>query len=118
MSKITQSPPAIGFTYGRIKSTIQFFDEQVSSEEILKMLNDSSFRRAPEMIRALLPACISLQIAIRMGMKVGAETVSLFWSVEHILCNFEAGIYPLVSTDQRYSCRNGYGRSNGMEQQD
>ena len=63
-------------TYSRVKATIQFFDEQVSSEEMIKMLNDESFRRVPEMIRALVPACVSLQISVKMGMKlVGTNSI-------------------------------------------
>jgi hypothetical protein len=75
-----------------VKATVQFFDERIGSEEMIKMLNDKSFRRVPEMIRALVPACVSLQIPVKMGMKLVAQTAALFWSVEHVFCNFEVGI--------------------------
>lgn len=55
------------------------------------MLNDESFHRAPEMIRALVPACVSFKILVKMRMK---QTTALFWSVEHVFCNFEVGIFP------------------------
>jgi hypothetical protein len=75
-----------------VKATIQFFDDKLSSEEIMKMLKDPTFKRQPEMIRALVPACVSLQIPVKMGMKLVAQTAALFWSVEHVFCNFEVGI--------------------------
>ena len=92
VSKIIRGPPAFNFSYRRVKTTVQFFDESVSSEEMVKMLNDESFRRVPEMIRALVPACVSLQISIKMGLKLFAQTAAFLRSVEHVFCNFEAGI--------------------------
>lgn len=77
-----------------MKATIQFSDEKLSSEEMLRTLNDATFVRKPEMIRALVPACVSLQIPVKMGMKLVAQTAALFWSVEHVFCNFEVGISP------------------------
>jgi hypothetical protein len=79
-------------TDDRVKATVQFFDERVASEEMIKTLNDKSFHRTPEMIRALVPACVSLQIPVKMGMKLVAQTAALFWSVEHVFCNFEVGM--------------------------
>jgi hypothetical protein len=75
-----------------VKATVQFFDERVSSEEIIKMLNDKSFHREPEIIRALVSACVSLQIFVKLGMKLVSQTAYLFWSLEHVLCNFEVGM--------------------------
>lgn len=43
------------------------------------------------MIRALVPACISFQIPVKLGVKLVAQTAALFWSVEHVFCNFEVG---------------------------
>lgn len=80
-----------------MKATVQFFNERIGTEEMIKMLNDSSFRRVPEMIRALVPACVSLQIPVKMGMKLVAQTAALFWSVEHVFCAFEVGIFPSLS---------------------
>jgi hypothetical protein len=60
----------------------------------MKMLKDPTFKRQPEMIRALVPACVSLQIPVKMGMKLVAQTAALFWSVEHVFCNFEVGTAP------------------------
>jgi hypothetical protein len=77
-----------------VKATVQFSDEKVSSEEMLRTLNDSTFVRKPEMIRALVPACVSLQIPVKMGMKLVAQTAALFWSVDHVFCNFEVGKIP------------------------
>jgi hypothetical protein len=55
------------------------------------MLNDESFQRVPEMIRVLVPACVSLQISVKMGRKSVTQTAALYWSVEHVFCNFEVG---------------------------
>lgn len=79
-----------------MKATVQFCDERVSSEEMIKLLNDENFRRFPEMIRSLVPACVSLQIPVKMGMKLVAQTAALFWSVDHVFCNFEVGIFPVI----------------------
>ena len=56
------------------------------------MLKDPTFERNPDMIRALVPACVSLQIPVKMGVKLVAQTAALFWSVEHVFCNFEVGM--------------------------
>jgi hypothetical protein len=58
------------------------------------MLNEESFQRVPEMIRVLVPACVSLQISVKMGTKSVPQTAALFWSVEHVFCNFEVGNIP------------------------
>ena len=79
-----------------MKATVQFSDERVSSEEMLRTLNDPTFFRKPEMIRALVPACVSLQIPVKMGMKLVAQTAALFWSVDHVFCNFEVGTPPTI----------------------
>ena len=81
-----------------MKATVQFSDERVSSEEMLRTLNDPTFFRKPEMIRALVPACVSLQIPVKMGMKLVAQTAALFWSVDHVFCNFEVGTFPAIRT--------------------
>ena len=78
---------------------MQFCDERVSSDEMMKLLNDTSFRRTPEMIRALVPACVSLQIPVKMGMKLVAQTAALFWSVDHVFCNFEVGRFLFYFAD-------------------
>jgi hypothetical protein len=43
------------------------------------------------MIRAIVPACISFQIPVKLGVKLVAQTAALFWSLDHVFCNFEAG---------------------------
>jgi hypothetical protein len=56
------------------------------------MLDDSSFRRSPEMVSALNSACVSFQIPVKMGMKLVTQTAALFWAVDNVLCNVEVGI--------------------------
>ena len=76
---------------GRVKATVQFFDERILSEEMIKLLNDESFQRVPEMTRVLVAACVSLQVSIKMRKRMVAHTAALFWSVEQVFCNFEVG---------------------------
>jgi hypothetical protein len=66
------------------------------AEQILKSLvvvQDTVDRRT-EMIRALVPACISIQVPIKMGIKLVARTAALFWSPDHVFCQFEVGMSP------------------------
>jgi hypothetical protein len=60
-------------------------------QEIISTLEMGPLRRTPEMIRGLVPACISFQIPVKLGVKLVAATAALFWSVEHVFCNFELG---------------------------
>jgi hypothetical protein len=66
---------------------------------MMRTLNDEAFYRRPEMIRALVPACVSLQIPVKMGMKLVAQTAALFWSVDHVFCNFEVGMLCTLVAD-------------------
>ena len=50
-----------------------------------------------DMIRALVPAVISFQIPVKLGVKLVAQTAALFWSLDHVFCNFEAVITPIRS---------------------
>ena len=72
----------------RIKAKLRV-SEKDCVEEIVKTLNEDKFERKPEMIRALIPACVSFQIPVKLGVKLVAQTAALFWSVEHVLSNFE-----------------------------
>jgi len=81
----------------RIKGAIQLCDANGAIQEILYMLNDEEFQRTPEMTRALISACISFQIPVKIGMKLVTQTASLFWSFVHVLCNLETGILTSVT---------------------
>ena len=85
--------PSNALTLRRVKATVQFMDDKISSEEMLRTLNDPTFHRCPKLIRALVPACVSLQIPVKMGVKLVAQTAALFWSVEHVFCNFEVALF-------------------------
>lgn len=47
--------------------------------------------RSQDMMRAIMPATLQLQIPIKMGIKLVARTAALIWSVEHVLCATETG---------------------------
>jgi len=81
--------------YSRIKALMGFYDDKASIDEILRTLDEDTFPRGPELIRALIPACQSIQISVKLGMKLLARTAALRWSVEHMLCNFDIGIFLL-----------------------
>src|ERR1700721_778319 len=59
--------------------------------EVMHSLNKESRDQRLEMIRALVPAVISFQIPVKLGVKLVAQTAALFWSIDHVFCNFEAG---------------------------
>lgn len=56
-------------------------------------LEEETFVRGKEMMKALIPAVQSLQISVKFGIKLLAQTAALYWSVEHMFCNFDVGIY-------------------------
>jgi hypothetical protein len=68
-----------------------FYDDKESIDEILRTLDEDTFPRGPELIRALIPACQSVQISVKLGTKLLARTAALCWSVEHMFCNFDIG---------------------------
>ena len=68
-----------------------FNSEKASIAEIMRTLDQDNFRRGPEFIRALVPACQSLVISVRLGIDHLARTAAKDWSVEHMFCNFDIG---------------------------
>jgi len=43
------------------------------------------------MIFALVPAVVSFQIPVKLGVKLVARTAALFWSIDNVFSNFEVG---------------------------
>jgi hypothetical protein len=72
-------------------------NQQGCVQEVLDTLNADIISRRSEMIRAIVPACISFQIPVKLGVKLVAQTAALFWSLDHVFCNFEAGTAPPLS---------------------
>jgi hypothetical protein len=68
-----------------------FNSEKASIAEIMRTLDEDSFGRGPEFIRALVPACQSLVISVRLGIKLLERDAAVSWSVEHMFCNFDIG---------------------------
>jgi hypothetical protein len=66
-------------------------------DEVLKTLEEETFVRGKDMMKALIPAAQSLQISVKFGIKLLAQTAALYWSVEHMFCNFDVGIYSLMN---------------------
>jgi hypothetical protein len=61
------------------------------ADEILRSLNRENIERRPEMIHALVPAVVSFQIPVKLGVKLVARTAPLFWSIDNVFSNFEVG---------------------------
>jgi hypothetical protein len=85
-------------------------NEKPCSEEILRMLEEDTISRGPEMIRALISACVSVQMGITLGLKFLAQTAALSWSVDHMFSNFEVGIqrFLFMLTNKLFFFCNGY----------
>jgi hypothetical protein len=66
----------------------------------LKTVGEDTFVRDKEMMKALIPAAQSLQISVKFGIKLLAQTAALYWSVEHMFCNFDVGMsfFPKIPT--------------------
>lgn len=60
-------------------------------DEIVRTMDMDSLPRGQDLLRALIPACEFLQISMKLGAKLLAQTAALFWSVEHMFYNFEVG---------------------------
>lgn len=54
-------------------------------------ISGRGWERNMDMMRAIMPATLQLQIPIKMGIKLVARTAALIWSVEHVLCATETG---------------------------
>ena len=76
----------------RIKCLIGFNECRIGTDAVLTTLKEDTFVRGKEMMKALIPAAQSLQISVKFGIKLLAQTAALYWSVEHMFCNFDVGI--------------------------
>jgi hypothetical protein len=78
--------------YSRVKASFRMHDiariNQVMAEEI----SGTGWERSQDMMRAIMPATLQLQIPIKMGIKLVARTAALIWSVEHVFCATETGV--------------------------
>jgi predicted Rossmann-fold nucleotide-binding protein len=75
----------------RIKECIVFEGGRGTVDEIVKAMDMDSLPRGQELLRALIPACEFLQISIKLGAQLLAQTAALFWSVEHMFYNIDVG---------------------------
>lgn len=75
----------------RIKAFFKLGSPERCRNEVLRSLGGMDLSERADMIRALVPAVISFQIPVKLGVKLVAQTAALFWSLDHVFCNFEAG---------------------------
>jgi len=78
--------------YSRVKASFRMLDVDKIIPVMAEDVNGSGWVRNQEMMRAVMPATLQLQIPIKMGIKLVARTAALIWSVEHVLCATESGI--------------------------
>jgi len=78
--------------YSRVKASFRFLDVDRIIPIMAEDVSGTGWVRNQEMMRAVMPATLQLQIPIKMGIKLVARTAALIWSVEHVLCATESGI--------------------------
>jgi hypothetical protein len=78
--------------YSKVKASFRMHDIARINQVMAENVSGVGWERNPEMMRAIMPATMQLQIPIKMGIKLVARTAALIWSVEHVLCATESGI--------------------------
>ena len=78
--------------YSRVKASFRLLDVEKIVPIMAEDVSGVGWVRNQEMMRAVMPATLQLQIPIKMGIKLVARTAALVWSVEHVLCATESGI--------------------------
>src|SRR5579862_3842136 len=97
-SLLIQSPAHLStaaLLIARIKAFFKLGSEDRCRNEVIQNLGAMDPSKRADMIRALVPAVISFQIPVKLGVKLVAQTAALFWSLDHVFCNFEAGTVSL-----------------------
>jgi Fungal specific transcription factor domain len=77
--------------YSHVKASFRFLDVERIIPVMAEEVCGSGWFRNQEMMRAVMPATLQLQIPIKMGIKLVARTAALIWSVEHVLAATESG---------------------------
>lgn len=78
--------------YSRVKASFRSHDVDRIIPVMAETVSGSGWVRNEDMMRAITPAILQLQIPIKMGVKLVARTAALNWSVEHFLSAMESGI--------------------------
>ena len=77
--------------YSRVKASFRMHDIARINQVMAEDVSGTGWERSQDMMRAIMPATLQLQIPIKMGIKLVARTAALIWSVEHVLCATETG---------------------------
>jgi len=77
--------------YSRVKASFRGLDVEKIIPVMAEEVSGSGWARQQEIMRAVLPATLQLQIPIKMGIKLVSRTAASIWSVEHILAATESG---------------------------
>ena len=70
---------------------VHFSDHETCCEEILRTVREEPLQHTNGVARALVSACVSIQIPVKLGVKFVMQTAAMTWSVDHMFCNFEIG---------------------------
>jgi len=77
--------------YSRVKASFRMLDVERIIPVMAENVSGSGWVRHQEMMRAVLPATLQLQIPIKMGIKLVSRTAASIWSLEHVLVATESG---------------------------
>ena len=80
---------------------VHFSDDQTCCEEILRMVREEPLQQTTGVARALVSACVSIQIPVKLGVKFVMQTAAMTWSVDHMFCNFEIGTHLIGPNSNR-----------------
>lgn len=78
--------------YSQVKASFRLHDVSRIVPIMAEHLSGAGWVRSQEMMRAVVPATLQLQIPIKMGIRLVSRTAALIWSVEHVLCATESGM--------------------------
>jgi len=72
-----------------VKANFQVLDVEKIILLMAENVSGSGWVRHQQMMRAVLPATLQIQIPIKMGIKLVSRTAALIWSLEYVLAATE-----------------------------
>jgi hypothetical protein len=78
--------------YSSVKASFRSFNIERIIPSLKHHVSGVGWARNTEMMRAVMPATLQLQIPVKMGIRLVSRTAALIWSVEHMLCAIESGM--------------------------
>lgn len=78
--------------YSHVKASFRVLDIERIIPAMADDVSGSGWTRNQDMMRAVIPAILQIQIPSKLASKFVARRAALIWSVEHVLCSIESGI--------------------------